>query len=121
MRVSVCLCVSGRQGVQERGWRWYAYGQQLEVAALPGHATGAALVPAVPPGQRKPRRGDQAVGRRQVFGAVELQQAAAQVTVLQQPQQLGHSAGLRVRTRLLDCGQCDPLVWSGELFDFYSG
>lgn len=97
-------------------WRWHAYGQQLEVAALPGHATRPALVPAVPPAERRrARRGEQTVDQREVVGAVELQQTAAQVAVLQQPQQLRHPAGLCVRTRLLDCGQRDPLVWSGEL------
>lgn len=73
----------------ERRWRWHAYGQQLEVSAVPSHEDGdAAMVPAVPLAERGPRRGNQAVdGQRQVPGAVELQQAAAQVAALQHADQ----------------------------------
>lgn len=86
--VPVCVCVPGRQGVPEAsGWRWrrrwHASGQQLEVAALPGHETGAALV-------------SQAVSSQQVVGAVEVQPAAAPLPVLQQPHRLRHAAGLRI-------------------------
>lgn len=59
--------------------------------------------------------GQQTVDQQEVPGAVDLQQAPAQVSVLQQPQQLGHATGLRLRTSLLDCGQCDALVWRSEL------
>ena len=45
---------------------------------------------------------------------VELQQAAAQVSLLQQPVQLRHHAGLRLRARVLDRGQRHALVRSGE-------
>lgn len=70
----------GRQSVQERRrrrrrrqQRWHAYGQQLEVAALPGHATGTALVPAVPPAERRAGWREQAVDQWEDVGAVELQ------------------------------------------------
>lgn len=61
-----------------------------------------------------PQMGSRAEDGRQVLAAVELRQAAAPVALLQQPQQLRHPAGLRLRTRLLDRGQCDTLVRSGE-------
>lgn len=43
----VCVCMSERQSVSKGRWRWRrSYGQQLEVAAVPVHATGVAPVPA---------------------------------------------------------------------------
>lgn len=71
------------------GQRCDAHGQQqLAVAAHPGHAAPPALVPGVLATESQPRR-----SARQ---AVELLQTAAQVALLQQPEQLGHPAGLCV-------------------------
>lgn len=108
-----CCCVSVCvHGLQDRwGRRWHAYGQQLAVAAHSGHSARPTLVPGVLPTESQQRR--------RLCEMVDLLQTAAQVALLQQPEQLWHPAGLRVWTSLLDSGQRDLLVWNGELQVFH--
>lgn len=82
VRLKLLWCVSARVCAcpGEVGQRWHAYGQQLAVEAHSGHSARPTLVPGVLPTESR--------RRWRLREAVELLQAAAQVALLQQPEQL---------------------------------